>query len=722
MSIKDFIAAFKAILRRDEFEQVDGHAVITEADRAQLLAVGVSAALIDRMNDYLANPGQGVAAGESNPDARMAVVVGLLNQCQAELESQSAELEKLRGAASADAATIAAKEAHIKELNEKIGTLSALPDHGADAPAAAAGAVDDGVQLFGRAGADFALSRPYNQRARAALLAMEGRQLVVNASSAIDYRTLNEDLGAFYRRPWRERLQSYLSLLPNIESIFELEGGHQHLDTLTSLWLGEFSQPENTVGSDFDKLVKGKVEFGTETLLMYGVSFVFKFTDLKALEKSWIGSLNREGSQAIKWSFIEYILAEVSKKLHNEQQQRYVNGIRKDPDPNVPGRALEAADGLYEYIRKRIDGHVDLTPNGGVSGKTVYQVKPFVLGRITPGNIGEVLYQGTSMIPSHLRDRGDIVCYLPSYMIPWYHKYNELHYGVNQDYKPDLMCVKEFPNVKIVAVPNADGHHRVIWTFRGNIKTYCQVKGEMLNFSLEQQDWSLKVWSLWKESIQAEVVGFKYTDRAAMDGTRQLVWANEYDLADDTYVESAPDANPDVTRHGSVITVENSGVFAITDIIGAEVGQTVRVKCGVGGDHGVKIVKAGVFELLTADWVPAAGEVLTLMKRADGKFVELSRDVAAATALRIAADVTEPDLTDATVFMTSDNTGATAITGFKGMTPGVVYTVYGAGGANASTMANGGKFMLTADMTLSAGKFIRLVATAAGTICEVERG
>ena len=71
---------------------------------------------------------------------------------------------------------------------------------------------------------------------------------------------------------------------------------------------------------------------------MFSVMFAHKFKDLKALEKSWIGSYNKEGSQVIKWSFIEYILAETAKKLHNEREQRRVNGVRKEPDLNKAGR------------------------------------------------------------------------------------------------------------------------------------------------------------------------------------------------------------------------------------------------------------------------------------------------------------------------------------------------------------------------------------------------
>ena len=138
----------------------------------------------------------------------------------------------------------------------------------------------------------FAMDRPYNQRLRAEMLYRKGLTVQVPTASSIDYSRLKEDLGAFYRIPWQERLQSFLTLLPSIESIFPLESGYQDLAVLTNIWLGEFSQADNTA-SDFDNVTKGNYEFDNETLRMSSVMFAHKFKDLKALEKSWIGSYNK---------------------------------------------------------------------------------------------------------------------------------------------------------------------------------------------------------------------------------------------------------------------------------------------------------------------------------------------------------------------------------------------------------------------------------------------
>lgn len=103
------------------------------------------------------------------------------------------------------------------------------PDHGAGAglkqnTGAGAFNLDDDKQLGGMQGEMFALDRPYNMRARAALLASQGINIQVRAESSVDYGRLKEDLGAFYRIRWQDRLQSFLTKLPSIE---HLPGGER---------------------------------------------------------------------------------------------------------------------------------------------------------------------------------------------------------------------------------------------------------------------------------------------------------------------------------------------------------------------------------------------------------------------------------------------------------------------------------------------------------------
>lgn len=729
MKFSKFTASILAILGITAFRKNDeGKQILSDDEMAKLKEYGFSdkfladyaAALADDFSDE-----QTKQTADESEDKRNAVLKGLLADTSARLAEASAQLEAIRKENADNKAAVSSKEQEIAALKDKVQALSdaAETDYGVKAGKKADAAktfdINDTKQLGGVEGVMFSLeNRPYNQRARAKLLAAQGLSVSVPVASSIDYERLREDLGAFYRISWRDRLQSFLTVLPTVETIFPLESGYQDLAVLVNIWLGEFSQAGNEA-SDFDKVTKGDYEFDTETLRMFNVMFAHKFRDLKALEKTWIGSLNKEGSDPIKWSFIEYILAETAKKLHNERELRRINGVRKDPDVNQPGKAMDAADGLYEWLRKKVDGYVDVA--GKAVGKTVYQIKPFELPRITESNIGEVIYLGTSMIPSEHRDGGSLALYMPSHLIPKLHKYYEAYYGQNQDYKANIMYVKEYPAVKIIPIPNADNHERIFWTIVGNIHTFEDTPGEMINFKLEQQDWTLKVWSNWRESIWAYAVGYKYTKKSAMDGSRQMIWCNDYDLPSSYFVEATADTNPSAQLHTSIVTVANTATLEITDITDAKVGAVITLKCG-SVDAGVTIKKSGNFELISADWIPNVGDVIKLMKRADGKFVELARSTASSTALQFAADETAPDLTGAYTFVTGANTQATVITDFVNAETGVVYTIYGSGSEFASAIANGGNFVLTADMTLSEGTYIQLVKADDGVFYEIARG
>lgn len=734
LTIATFIPAVLGSLGLKSFSQVDGHDSLTDEECEKLKGYGFTDQFLNDFKAHIAQP-KAEAKDNANEDSRAAAVAAVLAQVTAKHESVSAELDELKKKSESDstahASAIAEKESEISALKEKINTLSAMPETenaGSTVPGKSNDAVfnlADTKQLGGMPGEHYSMSRGYNQRARAAMLAANGMEpITVASASSVDYKNLQDDLGAFYRTPWTQRIQSFLTELPSITAIFPTEAGHQNLDTLVNVWLGEFSQADTSGGSEFDKVTKGSFEFGTETLRMNDVMFAHKFKNLKTIEKSWIAYLNREGSSPLKLSFIEFLLVEVAKALHNEQQLRFVNGVRKAAEEDKPGSALAAGDGFYEMIRKYVDGHVDFTPNGGTSGKKVFQVKPFELPRITPGNIGEVFYLGTSMIPAQYRDTGKIVLYVPSFMIPLYHKYNEAKYGQNTDYKPGIDYVKEYPSVRIVAIPNADNHNRIVWTFDGNFKTYTYVANEMFKFTLEQQDWSLKVWSNWKEAIQAEAVGYKYTSKADMDGSRQMIWCNDYDRPETFFIDGEKDANPSALLHTSIVTAANKSVFDIKDILDAEVGAVISLKCGADGDAGVTITKKDKFELLSADWKPSKGDIIKVMKRKDGKFIEISRATVASESYQFDADETTPNLAGATVFVTGANTQTTEITDFENAIAGVVYTIHGHGKENASTISNGGKFVLTDVVKLEEGKFVKIVKAGQGSdakFYEVER-
>ncbi|MCX6232726.1 MAG: hypothetical protein NTZ33_14405 [Bacteroidetes bacterium] len=543
-------------------------------------------------------------------------------------------------------------------------------------------------------------TRPYNKRAYASLMEKQGIMIPVPKAGSMDYSQLKTDLGEYYRVRYTDQIQSFLKELPSLENIFPLKSGYQDQAVLVNMFLeGEFSQAENTIGSSFDNVVKGAYKFEPEVITMFGVMFAHKFTDLKELEKTWIGYINKEGSSPMKMSFINYILVEVSKKLKNEHNLRLLNGKRVNPTANIAGSAMGACDGYRTFIKKKIAN---------------LQLKPFALGEWT--NLNAVAYAkaGCALIPKHLRDTGLIKMYVSvDFKIAYQENYRALYALSTVDSKA-TSYVLDYENIEMVVVPNLSPSKLVVWTFDGNICQFEHEAGEMLNFQLEQVDWSLKVWSNWKESVWAFMVGKKFAASTDFpeDYSSQMIWCNDVDLGVDTFIPMVKDdTSPSVAEHKSLVSVANSVATAITQIDDAAVNDTVILKCGAA-TNAVTIAKSGNFSIITAAWTPSVGDTITLKKRSDGKWIELARTTSATGATVIADGDATPSLTGNSLFITSANTAACAITTFDDAVVNKEYTIYGGSATNSSTIANSGNFVLTAAMTLGVGTWIKLQKSA----------
>ena len=308
MKFKSFSAHILALLGLSEWSKVENKNSITVEEVAKLKNYGFTEKFLTDFkasleNDFQDESEDGNQGEETEEPKTTAFLRGLLGDTAARLTQAQEQLEALqtqqRDENRNNTALIAKKDAEITKLSGIIAQLSAAAEddpgkgkqHNAQADGKGKFNLQDEKQLGGLQGEMFSLEdRPYNLRAKAALMEAAGFEMIaLPKASSIDYSRLKEDLGAFYRIPWQQRLQSFLMELPSIESIFPLESGYQDLATLVNIWLGEFSQAGNEE-SDFDKVTKGSYEFDDETLRMFNVMFAHRFKNLKALEKTWIGT------------------------------------------------------------------------------------------------------------------------------------------------------------------------------------------------------------------------------------------------------------------------------------------------------------------------------------------------------------------------------------------------------------------------------------------------
>lgn len=546
--------------------------------------------------------------------------------------------------------------------------------------------------------------RPWNMRANAMVNGadLDEIEVFIGATSTTDYSAIIEDLGDYYKVRFKDDLNSFIKEYADLRKIFPVRSNIQDEAIIGNVFLEEFSQAYQ---SDFTS--KGGFVFQPEKVKMYDVKFDHKFTKMKELEKNWLGYLNTSGSDALKMPFVKYLMQETLKKLFNEQQVRLINGVYVAPTSGVAGPAINAANGLRKLIRVKIAEN---------------KIKTFAIGEMNITNIVDNLNTMATMIPEQLRNSGALKCYISEDLKYMYFKNLENTTATHQDYVPGNTKLKFHENISLVVIPGMGLSQRVIFTFENNIMLCEDKPNEMSMIKYEQEDRSLKAWSDWRESVHIDMIGKQWDDIADADYEHQMIWVNDVDLPSSVFEKMlADDTTPSVANHTSLESVANTAATAITNIDDMAIGQTVILKCG-SDTNAITIAKSGNFANLKSAWSPSKGDTITLYKRGATDIIDLGRTSVTTDAIVIAADDATPTVAAGTVFITSANTTATAITDLDNPTPGLTYTIHGGSSTNASTIANSGNFSLSAAMTLSAGTYIKLYCRADNDYVELERG
>ena len=397
----------------------------------------------------------------------------------------------------------------------------------------------------------------------------------------------------------QDALISYLRTLPSVTALFAVRYGVQDKMEMTNSFLTDFSQAWQT-----GRVFKGGHSVEPMLAEVFDVMLKHKFTEMKKLEREYIGYLNRENSFPIKWSMVEWLMAETLKKLLNEQNERRINGRQVAPTVGIAGHHLFGSNGLIAQLTKYVAGgwltrEADLNT---YTASTIYAyVDTFVerINQLLPSLAGYTLY-------------------INSKHIPWYLKGYELANGTKLDYNGAKLEIKNYSLDAIVGVPNMGNSCLMFITMPGNIEFYEMAAGEMAAFYFQQDLDELLVMSVWKEGCGAYMVGKK-------NGTKkdQFIFLNDPFTA---LVAGATTA--DASVNNTFKTIANAGVTALTDFVGASEGVVYKLICGATA-NATTIAKAGKFADLTAAWTPTAvGDFLEVTWNATtSKFVEVSRKV-----------------------------------------------------------------------------------------------
>lgn len=425
------------------------------------------------------------------------------------------------------------------------------------------------------------------------------------ATDSIDYDAFdNTGYGDEYVVRRQDALIAYLKSLPSVSAIFPVRYGVQNKMEMTNAFFGEFSQAWQG-----GKVYKGSFNLEPELAKVDKAMFKHSFTNLKQIEVEYVGYLNREGSDPMKWNFVEWLMMKTLIALHNEQELRRVRGYRIDPTVGTAGHYMFASDGVL----RRLDSYVE-----------DFKIQPFTdLNTYTSSTIltfVETLVEYVNQVVPSMRG---MYLYMNEKHVPWYKAAYRTQYGTDLDFKGGVLQVMDYAIDGIVPVPGM-GNSCMMWiTAPGNVELYEDQPGEMEKIYFQRDLEELIVASWWSEGTGAYMTGRQYASAVLLAASKRKYQYIFVTLPVTSLLADATTA--DASVNNKFKTIANSGATAFTNFSNAEEGVVYRIECG-SVTNATAIAKSGYFSNIDA-WIPTAvGDYLEVYWNATtSKFVEVRR-------------------------------------------------------------------------------------------------
>ena len=375
----------------------------------------------------------------------------------------------------------------------------------------------------------------------------------------------------------------------DLTQYFPVRYGIQDHDLVFNAFFSEVSQAYQQ-----GEIWKGDMKLENEMGHVDDAMIKLKFGPMKELERMYIGYLNKEGSDPIKWNMIEFCILNSLETAQVEQNKRRMRGIYVKPETGVAGSYLNASTGviytLLRYIHEfKILPHDDEAYRGYTDADMLDAVQDFVADIITSC--------------TEDMDIDNHVLYLNKTHQPWWIKNVRAKYGKDIDFTgPDsYKYVVPDTNVHIIWLPYLGQLPLMFMDVPGNIQFLEYVPGEMLSIKVKEDMELVKAWSTWKEGCSASFTGRRF------DSLDKLK-ANNYEWQQIFMNKPAVDMEADATTVDASkgfwqITVANTAAKAITDITNAKAGVAYIIECG-STENATTIAKAGKFADITEAYTP----------------------------------------------------------------------------------------------------------------------
>jgi hypothetical protein len=408
----------------------------------------------------------------------------------------------------------------------------------------------------------------------------------------------------------QDELIARIIALPSVEDIFPTRYGVQDKELITNAFLDDFSQAYQK-----GEVFKGSVELKPEMGYVDDAMMKVQFESLKWIERQYIGYLNTNGSDPVKWNMIEWMVLNISTKLQMEKFQRAITGIYMAPTVGTAGHILNASTGVIYTLLRYVHE---------------YKIYPFTDSAFADyDSTGQVMIDAVEAFVEEVREvlpsmLGKAI-YLNANHKKWYANGYRTKYGVQLDFQGIGSTIQD-DGTPIIWVPNMGQLKFMFVTDPGNIQKLEYLPGEMTKIQFEQRLETVLAWSVWKEGTSAAYSGKKFTTLALLQAD---LHANQSIFMNWPITSLLADATTcDATVNFMFKTIANGGATAITNITSAKAGVAYIIECG-SATNATTIAKAGNFSDLSSAYTPTTvGDyIMVILNSAGTKFLDLERCV-----------------------------------------------------------------------------------------------
>lgn len=398
--------------------------------------------------------------------------------------------------------------------------------------------------------------------------------------------------------------------LRDMTRYFPVAYGYQDRGLVFNAFFDEVSQAYQT-----GEVFKGGMKIENHMGYVDDAMIKMEWGPMKELERKYIGYLNKEGSDPIKWTMIEYQLLNTLTTAQVEQNKRRMRGIYVKPEAGVAGSYLNAGTGIL-YTLLRYVHQYDIKPHVDEDYRSYTQATMLAA-------VQEFLADVRSTVTEDM-DIDQHVIYLNKNHQGWWIKNVRTTYGKDTDFTGPMGALNVVPDTTthIIWLPYLGQLPFMMLHQPGNLQFLEYIPGEMLAMKMQEQMEQVRAWSTWKEGCSASFTGRRFDSRDAMDKNAyewQQIFINLFAAT----IKDKVDGNDGFWQ----VTGATTTADTITDIVNAKNGVAYCIEAGVA-EHLPKIAKSGKFANISDAFTASkVGDYIMVIIGNDGNFRELERCV-----------------------------------------------------------------------------------------------